>query len=126
MTSYFILLLIAGALNIAVSDRRMVMLCAVVGFGISVPIPDHNFYAWCAVVEVFVMACALALNTAASRPVVALSLSLCAFHYLGYKFNGYPPDSPYHFLVKITEHAELAACALFSKPLMGRLKHASK
>jgi len=100
------------------------MLCAVVGFGISVPIPDHNFYAWCTAVEVFVMACALALNTAASRPIVALSLSLCAFHYLGYKFNGYPLDSPYHFLVKITEHAELIACALFSKPIRKCLKNA--
>jgi hypothetical protein len=98
------------------------MMCVVVGFGISVPIPDHNFYGWCALVEIFVAASSILLRTPSSAPIFGISLLLCIFHYLGYKLNGYPVESPYHFVVKIAEHAELIACAVFSKPFLGRPK----
>lgn len=125
MTSYAILLLVSIALNLCAMDKRGVCICALVGFGVFIPIPDSNFYFWCMAVEAVVAIGSIFLKTRASQPVCALSLSLLAFHYLGYKFDGYPPESPYHFLVKIAEHAEIVACALFSKPIMGRLKHAS-
>lgn len=124
MTSYLILFLIAAACNIAADDRRGMLMCALVGWGISVPIPDHHFYAWCVVVELLVTLGAIGLRTPATQPVYSLALSLSAFHYLGFKFNGYLPESPYHFLVKIAEHAQLVACILFSQPILGRLKHA--
>lgn len=119
MKTYLILFLIAAACNIAADDWRGMLMCAVVGFGISVPIPDHNFYAWCALVELVVIIGALWLRTPSSLPVYAISLCLMVMHYLGYKLNGYLPESPYHILVKIAEHAELVACILFSQLILG-------
>lgn len=126
MTSYLILLLIAACCNIKADDWRMIALTALVGFGVSVPIPDQFFYAWCIFVELIVTVGAIALKTPATQPVFALSLCLSALHYVGFKLNGYPPESPYHILVKIAEHAELIACIVYSKLFLGCQKHAAK
>jgi hypothetical protein len=121
METYLILLLVAGYLNVRSDDWRMMAMCVAVGFGISVPIPDLFFYQWCALAETFVGIFALSIRTSASLPVFSLSLCLGILHFLGYKFDGYPAESPYHFLVTIAEHAELVACIVFSKPFLGRL-----
>lgn len=111
--------MIAAACNMAADDWRGMLMCVVVGFGISVPIPDVHFYAWCATVELIVVIGAIILRTPATQPIYAIALCLIVLHYLGYKLNGYLPESPYHFLVKIAEHAQLVACILFSQLILG-------
>ena len=123
MLSYAILLLIAVRLN--ATEWRSHMLVRVVGISVFLPVSGHFFYAICIASELTVALCAGMLQVRASGPIILLCLVMCIFHALGYHFNGYPPESPYHILVKIAEHAELIACILFSKPFFGRLKNAT-
>lgn len=95
----------------------MLGLSAGVGIGIFLPIPDAYFYLICALVECLVLLLALYLNANASKVVVRISVLLVLFHSLGWIFNGYQPESPYHIMVKISEHAELLACILLSRPI---------
>lgn len=120
--SYLILLLVAAYLNIRSDDWRGMALCVLVGVWVSALIPDQHFYFWCMGVEVIVAAGSLAIRCAASGPVFCLSIILLVAHFIGYEFDGYPPESPYHFVVTIAEHAELLACAIFSKSFLGRLR----
>lgn len=121
MTSYAVLLVLGILLNI--SNPKMFLLTAIVGEGIFAPVPDANFYLICALGEALIGLLAYRINAEASRPIVRISVLLMLFHGLGYWLNGYPPDSPYHLLVKICEHAELLACILFSRPFTKRLHH---
>lgn len=114
------MLLVAVACNAWVRDWRMLCLTMLVAGNVNFPIPDQHFYFWCACAEAMVLLGAISLRTAATRPVCAISATLIACHYLGWRYNGYPPESPYYVLVTIAEHANAAACALFSKLFLGR------
>lgn len=122
MISYAILLCMALALNS--KCLRMLALSSVVGIGIFIPIPDTGFYVWCSLVEVCVCILAYIFSANASQIVMRCSVMLILFHVLGWWLNGYMPDSPYHLMVKITEHAELAACILLSHKITKRFFHA--
>lgn len=121
MIWYGILLAVALAANAC--DWRMFSLSAIVGFGIFVPIQDAYFYLICACVEVFVATAAVYLNARASKPVMRISALLVIFHGLGWWLNGYPPESPYHIMVKVSEYSELIACILLSRPFLQRSDH---
>lgn len=114
MVSYVLIMLFSLWLNRR--DKGMLLLTLVVSGGIFLQIPDQNFYKWCIFVEVMVCIFANVINVSASRVVIWMSISLIVMHYCGYKLDGYPEDSPYHILVKICEHAELASCILLSRP----------
>lgn len=123
MLSYAILLAIALALNLR--DKKMLALTSLVGAGIFAPVPDTYFYLVCALGEALIAMVALRIAAPASRVVFRISLLLVCFHFLGYWLNGYPPGSPYHILVKMSEHSELLACILLSNIFTKRFRHAS-
>lgn len=112
MILYAPLLLVAVAMNIG--NWRMLALTLVVGAGIFAHIPDEHFYFICALVECLIAASAIIIAAPASKFVFRVSMMLVLFHFLGWRLDGYPPESPYHLLVKILEHAELVACILMS------------
>lgn len=118
MILYAPLLIVAIAMNIG--NWRMFVLTLVVGAGIFVPIPDVHFYAICALVECLVAASAIIIAAPASKFVFRVSMMLVLFHFIGWWLDGYPPESPYHLLVKILEHAELVACILMSTLFLGK------
>lgn len=122
MTSYGILLTLAVMVNLR--DRRMLLLSLVVGAGIFMPIQDAYFYGVCMLVEVAVGISAALLQSRASKVVLRISQLLIIFHTLGWWLNGYPPESPYHLMVRICEHAELLACIILSAKLTLRSNHA--
>lgn len=122
MILYAPLLLVAVAMNIG--NWRMLALTLAVGAGIFAPIPDEHFYAACAVIECAVASIALILSAPASKFVFRVSMLLVLFHFLGWWLDGYPPESPYHLLVKILEHAELVACILMSTLFLGKKTNA--
>jgi len=121
MISYGVMLALALMLNMR--DLRMFWLCLVVGGGIFLPIPDAYFYLNCALVELTVAFLAYLIATNASKPVVRISIILMALHGLGWWLNGYPPESPYHVLVRLCEHAELIACIVLSHHTMKERAH---
>jgi hypothetical protein len=110
--SYGILLCIALLLNI--NNKKMLLLILAIGVGIFIPIPDENFYFVCIMVEIFVALIAYRTNLCISYIIIRLSILLIVFHILGFLLDGYPVSSPYHILVKISEHAEIIVCILFS------------
>lgn len=114
MTSYAVLLALALLLNIG--NVRMLMLTLIIGVGIFAPVPNAHFYLICALGEALIGLLAYRIATEASRPIVRISAVLVLFHALGYWLNGYPPSSPYHLLVYLSEHAELLVCSLLSRP----------
>lgn len=116
--SYAILLGLSLLLNLG--NIRMLALTLIIGADVFAPIPDQNFYLICGMVDLLVALLAYKLNTNASKPVIRLSAMLIVFHWLGYRFNGYPMASPYHILVKISEHAELLACILLSHKFINK------
>ncbi|WP_443700156.1 hypothetical protein [Pseudomonas sp.] len=103
-----------------IGNWRMLVLTLAVGAGIFAPIPDAHFYAVCVLVECFVAASAIIIEAPASKLVFRVSMMLVLFHFLGWWLDGYPPESPYHLLVKILEHAELVACILMSTLFLGK------
>jgi hypothetical protein len=121
MTSYAVLLALALALN--ATDRRMFALSAIVGAGIFFPVPAHWFYPICMAIEVLVALLAVRLSCHASSMIVRISILLVVMHILGWIFNGYPTASPYHWAVRLLEHAELVACILFSPQILKRWCH---
>jgi hypothetical protein len=120
--SYGALLAIALAVNW--NHQRMLLLALVIGLGVFAPVPAAHFYLVCALGEALIGLLAYRIAAPASRFVWRVSALLVAFHALGWWFDGYPPASPYHLMVKICEHAELLACIFLSHPLLKRANHA--
>lgn len=121
MIGYSFLLMLAVALNFR--DMRMLLLSGVVGAAVFVPIGGAYFYLACAAVEVLVALSAAFIAAPASKVIIRISGLLILFHALGWLLNGYPPESPYHIMVRISEHAELLACVLLSRPLTKMVTH---
>jgi hypothetical protein len=113
---YQFLLGIGLALNLG--NKKMLTLTAIVGVGVFVPVPDANFYLLCVLGEILIGLLAYRLDAYASDVIVGISALLAMFHVAAFFFDGYPAASPYHILVKISEHAELLACILLSQKFM--------
>jgi len=71
-------------------------------------------------IEILVALLAIYIACHASIMIVRLSALLVIMHIIGWIFNGYPIDSPYHYMVRFLEHAELIACIWFSPPIIRR------
>ncbi len=99
----------------------MLMLTLVVGVGVFIPVPASHFYLNCAIGEMCIFLMAYILGTPASIAIRVLSVQLAVAHGLGYYLNGYIPDSPYHTIVRYTEHLELLICAMFSVPITNKI-----
>lgn len=129
MNSYGYLLLFALAVNYR--DLRMMVLAAVVGVGVLAPVGRLGlsydmFYLTCFLGELAIALLAYWIAASASYTVIWLSVALSCFHAIGWHLDGYPPESPYHLLVKITEHAGLVACIVLSKPFVRLRNHAAR
>lgn len=122
MISYAVLALIAMVINLR--DLRMLALTLFVTADIFSPIPAMNFYLICALVDALNGLLAYRIGAAASKPIWRISCLLVVFHGIGYFWNGYPINSPYHIVVQICEHTELLACILLSGLITKRLNNA--
>ncbi len=118
MISYVVLLALALILN--AKNKKMFVLSLVVGANIFIPIPNENFYLICILFEILTALLAYKIDVPASRVVIRISSLLVVFHALGYWFDGHPPESPYHILVKICEHSNLLACIIFSNKFIDK------
>lgn len=123
-TSYAVLL---GAGLIAnVRDWRMLLLTVVIGVNVFAPIPSNTaeeFYAYCILAELFVIACALFLHTKSTAIVVEVGIVLIVLHAMAYHIDGSPALSPYRVLVKLCEYAMLCSCVFFSRGFLPSLQN---
>jgi hypothetical protein len=110
--------LLGAALALNLGNKKMLALTAVVGVGVFIPVPDQNFYLLCVLGEILIGLLAYRIDAYASGVIVGISSLLVAFHISAYFFDGYPLASPYHILVKISEHSELLACIILSHKFM--------
>ncbi len=115
------LLLLALALNIG--NKRMIALSAAIGAGVLAPVPEENFYLICVIGESIILTVALLFRTNASRIIARISVILILMHLLGWWLNGYPPESPYQYMVQICEYAEILSCIFFSHQIIKRASH---
>jgi hypothetical protein len=119
--------LLGAALALNLGNKRMLALTVVVGAGVFVPVQDANFYLICMLGEILIGLLAYRIDANASGVVIGISALLAMFHGMGYFFDGYPVASPYHILVKISEHSELLACIILSQKFMEkRVSHVTK
>ena len=121
---YLPLILIACIFNWR--NKEALLLTLIVGWGAVMPIPKEYgavvWYSLCACIELVILLCALRLKTPFSIPIVALSLLFILIHYLGWTFDGYPKDSPYHYFAKTIGLTELFTCAILSDPIINFVK----
>lgn len=118
MGSYALLFAISMLLNLR--DGKMLLLTFIVGCGIFSNIPDIDFYAWCISVEILVYVMAKKINAIGSVAIQCLASILIMIHIFGLIFDGTKPETYYHELVQLSEHAELVILIIFSKSLFGR------
>lgn len=113
MASYALLFLFSLWLNRR--DKKMLLVTVVVAGGVFFPIPGNEwFYLYCIIAEIVVFIGVTEIKARVTESIQFLSMLLILWHIYGWCFNGFPPDSPYHGLVKGTESAELLALILFS------------
>jgi hypothetical protein len=110
--------LFGAALALNLGNRKMLALTMVVGAGIFAPVQDANFYLICMLGEILIGLLAYRIDAYASGVIIGISVLLAMFHAMGYFFDGYPIASPYHILVKISEHAEIFSCIILSQKFM--------
>lgn len=121
---YLPILLLACFLNYR--QKTALLLALIVGLGAIVPIPKEYgalvWYSICAVVEILIIISALKLQTTFSIPIISLSTLFVIVHYLGWTFDGYPVNSPYHYFAKTLGFTELFTCAILSNPVLNFVK----
>lgn len=123
MISHVMLLSLALALNLG--NLKMLALTIIVGAGVFAPVPDANFYLLCILGDALIGLIAFRIDTLASRAISKIAVVLVIFHAIGWILDGYPVNSPYHLLVKISEHAELLACIFLSHRFINKAKNAN-
>lgn len=99
----------------------MLLLTLVVGIGIFIPIPEKEYYFFCAAVEVLVATCADLIDCAASNMVVLLALLMVVIHFTAFVMIGSRIDCPYHNLIVACEYLEIIACILFANGILGEM-----
>lgn len=118
--------LILAAIKVNWKDQRGMALSLVVGFSLLLPVKlfthRSNFYFVCAGSDLVIGLIAVWLSTRMSNFVLVVCAWMCAIHVTGMWFGGADADSPYRWLMKALEYAEIAACSIF--PLLPeRRKH---
>lgn len=123
-----LILLVAILLNY--QHRQALLLTLLVGTGVLLPIPsDYGAMAWyimCASVEATILVAAMFLRTKFSIPLIMTSLLFIVVHYLGWTFDGYLVNSPYHYVAKTIEYTELALCVVLSNPVINFIREKIK
>jgi len=118
------LFLLAVALIVNASDKKMLALCLAVSAGVFLPMPKTSwelFYISCIGLEICVAYIAWRLRCAASNPIVLLSAILVICHAAGMALDGYPALSAYRILIPVLEKTEFVFCILLSSPVLGLL-----
>lgn len=125
---YVLILILACILNY--QHKESLLLTLIVGLGILVPIPkEYGALAWyclCVSVEFIVLLFALMSNSKAAKPIASISVLFILVHFLGYTFDGYPIQSPYHYFARTLEYTELFLCAVLSHPIINYVKERIK
>lgn len=129
MQHYIHSALILTAVKVNWKDRHGMALSLIVGLTLVVPFNlfthRSNFYIVCAMSDLAVGLIAVWLNTRMSNFILVVCAYMCASHITGMWYGGANPDSPYRWLMKALEYAEIASCSIF--PLLpDRRKHASE
>lgn len=118
---YFILLLIAIALNIGNKDSLLLTL--VVGFSALIPMQYvtnyHVWYAICIGIELGKIFLSYNLKTRIKYPVIFLCGLMVMCHIISYYLTFI---LPYKIILPALEHLEILSCALFSSPILLKLK----
>lgn len=126
MITSSLLVLLAVYLN--KDDVKMLALTLIVAASYFLPVEYiTNRTAWYSTVviaEMIVIISALALRTRASLVIVIICAMLEINHLSAILFGGHY-GSPYEIVIKSLEYIELAACCLFSEPVIKKLKGAA-
>jgi hypothetical protein len=101
---------------------RTLLLSAVVGASIFVPVPHAAtptlWYLQCLVIEVMVGVISLVFRTTASPVLATLSGLLCLAHATGMVVGPQPGFGPYRAIVPLLEVCQLLTCCLLSEVVM--------
>ena len=118
---YAAILLIALWLNRSCKDSLLLTL--VVGLSALIPmqyVTNYNmWYALCIGIEVGKIALGSSLKTRIKYPVMFLCGLMVLCHFISYFISFI---EPYRIILPALEHLEIASCALFSKPVLLKLK----
>ena len=121
-------LLIILAIYLNKDDLRMLALTLIVGASYFLPveyITDRTvWYSTVVIAEMIVIISAIALKTRASLVIAVICAMLEINHINAILFGGHS-GSPYELVIKSLEYFELAACLVFSKPIIEKLKGAA-
>ena len=121
---YLPLLIVASLLNW--QQKQALFLTLIVGLGLVIPVPkEYGALAWysiCAGIDFTIFIIALNSRAMFSIPIAALSALFITIHYIGWTFDGYPPDSPYHYFARTIGFTELFTCAILSNPIINYVK----
>lgn len=107
-------------------DWRMLGLTLLVGANVFVPIPSttaFEFYWYCIMAEMGLIAGAVFMRARASILVIEVATVLIVLHVMAYHIDGHPPLSPYRVLVKLCEYSQLCICIMFSKGFLPSLRN---
>lgn len=117
---YLPLIILACILNWR--QKQALFLVVIIGLGLVIPVPkEYGAFVWysvCGVIDFTIMCLALSLKVRLSLPIAALSLLFIVVHFLGWTFDGYPPESPYHNFARTIEFTELVVCITLSNPII--------
>lgn len=121
MIFYTCLLLLAVYLNR--ENLNSVLLTILVGLSWYLPVELIHSRGWwftaCIMSEVFVLTCALALNTTSKYAIAGIAAMLGMSHALCWKFRTL---ETYYIVENYLEYTEIAACILFSNPIIQQIK----
>lgn len=118
---YAAILILAVILNR--SCKTSLLLTLAVGFSALLPMQYvtnyHLWYALCIGIEVGKIALAYNMKTRIKYPVIFLCGLMILCHIISYYVVFI---EPYRIILPALEHLEIASCALFSKPVLLKLK----
>lgn len=118
--------LLAAGLMLNITDRRLLLLTAVVGAGFFWPPPAQSavaFYSFCIAVEIAVGITALKIDRRSGAWVADIAVLLVIAHIMGYALDGSLAFSPYRVIVKILEASQILVCVILSPVLLPILRN---
>lgn len=122
---YYFLFILAVFLNI--NDKDSLLITLLVGFSALIPMQYiQNYYLWYAIcigMEVFKIFLSYNLKTRIKYPIIFLCGLMVLCHVLSYVMTFI---LPYKVILPALEYLEIASCALFSIPVLLKLKRKIK
>ena len=118
---YAAILILALLLNR--SCKESLLLTLVVGISVLIPMQYvtnyHIWYALCIGIEIAKIVLASSFKTRIKYPIIFLCGLMVMCHFISYFISFI---EPYRIILPSLEYLEIASCALFSKPILYKLK----